>query len=159
MSTAPAPQAIHLHWSRWFHCESSFGLSLVPNKPGIFAIAESAKGWCGDGLRGDGSVTGPGLRRSEPELLTLSITQVQSANDLFHALNRLYSPDSPMRERLEKNRCFIRYAAIDDAHLRDAVASDLQQWLDSPDETDSPVVKEFQRAADPAEGPYRTKGD
>jgi hypothetical protein len=142
MSTATASHAIHLHWSRWFHCESSFSLSLVPNKPGIFAIAES----------GDAAVP-------HPAGLTLNIVQVQAADDLFHSLNHLYAHDCPMRERLEKNRCFIRYAAVDDVHLRAAVASDLQKWLDSPDESDSPFVKDFQRAADPEEGPYRTKGD
>ncbi len=150
MSTATAPHAIHLHWSRWFHCESSFSLSLVPNEPGIFAIAE---GSCGDGC-----VTRPEVR-PKADRLTLNITEIHAADDLFHALNRLYSHDCPMRERLQNNRCFIRYAAIDDAELRQTVAADLQQWLDSPDESGSPFVHDFQRAADPQEGPYRTKGD
>jgi hypothetical protein len=155
MSTATAPHALHLHWSRWFHCESSFSLSLVPNEPGIFAIAE-----CGDDLCGDGAVPRPGAPGSKVAgKLTLNIIQVKAADDLFHELNRLYSHDCPMRERLEKNRCFIRYAAIDDAGLRHNVTADLQQWLDSPGETDSPFVKDFQRAANPEEGPYRTRGD
>lgn len=151
MSTATAPQAIHLHWSRWFHCESSFSLSLVPNKPGIFAIAEQTAG----GSCGEGAVPGSKAACN----LTLNIALIQAADDLFHALNRLYSHDCPLRDRLERNRCFIRYAATDDAELCDLVASDLQQWLDSPGDTASPFVKDFQRAADPEDGPYRTKGD
>jgi hypothetical protein len=151
MSTATAPQAIHLHWSRWFHCESSFSLSLVPNKPGIFAIAEqTVSAGCDTCSCGDGAV---------PHRLSLNITLVQAADDLFHALNRLYSHDCPMRERLQRNRCFIRYAAVDDHELRHAVAADLQQWLNTPGDSASPFVKDFQRAADPQEGPYRTKGD
>ena len=29
-----------LQWSRWFRCESSFGLWLIPNQPGLFALGE-----------------------------------------------------------------------------------------------------------------------
>src|SRR5438445_336128 len=29
-----------LHWSRWFRCETSFDLLLVPSKPGLFALGE-----------------------------------------------------------------------------------------------------------------------
>jgi hypothetical protein len=29
-----------LQWSRWFRCESSHSLLVVPSKPGIFAVAE-----------------------------------------------------------------------------------------------------------------------
>jgi hypothetical protein len=31
---------MEMNWSRWFHCESSFGLLLVPSQPGVFALAE-----------------------------------------------------------------------------------------------------------------------
>jgi hypothetical protein len=154
MSTATAPQAMHLHWSRWFHCETSFSLSLVPNKPGIFAIAERTGAHCETSC-----ADGAARRPDDAGNLALNIVQVSAAADLFHALNRLYSQDCPLREWLEKNSCFIRYSAIDDAQLRDTVVVDLQQWLDSPGETDSPFVKDFQRAAGPAESPYRTKGD
>ncbi|MGC2551147.1 MAG: hypothetical protein WA437_12845, partial [Candidatus Sulfotelmatobacter sp.] len=29
-----------LQWSRWFRCDSTHSLLVVPSKPGIFAIAE-----------------------------------------------------------------------------------------------------------------------
>ncbi len=29
-----------LHWSRWFRCESTHSLLVVPSKPGVFALAE-----------------------------------------------------------------------------------------------------------------------
>src|ERR1051326_8571181 len=29
-----------MNWSRWFRCESSFELLLVPSQPGVFALAE-----------------------------------------------------------------------------------------------------------------------
>jgi len=31
---------MEMSWSRWFRCESSFELLLVPKQPGVFAIAE-----------------------------------------------------------------------------------------------------------------------
>lgn len=141
MSTATVPQAIHLHWSRWFHCETSFSLSLVPNEPGIYAIAEEV------------------AQNGAPPRRTLNIIVVRPAPDLFHALSALYTQGCPLREKLEKSRCFIRYAAVADPDVRHAAVADLQQWLDSPDDFASPFVKDFQHAADPAEGPYRTKGD
>ena len=29
-----------LQWSRWFRCDSTHSLLVVPSKPGIFALAE-----------------------------------------------------------------------------------------------------------------------
>ena len=34
-----------LQWSRWFRCESSFDLLLVPSKPGLFAMGEEGPAW------------------------------------------------------------------------------------------------------------------
>jgi hypothetical protein len=36
-----------LQWSRWFRCDSSHSLLVVPSKPGIFAIAEEVAAFCG----------------------------------------------------------------------------------------------------------------
>src|ERR1700751_178727 len=30
----------HLHWSRWFRCESHHSLLFVPSQPGVLALAE-----------------------------------------------------------------------------------------------------------------------
>jgi len=56
---------MEMNWSRWFHCESSFGLLLVPNQPGIFALAEEIV-----------QPAGPQSRRM------LAVFEVQEADDL-----------------------------------------------------------------------------
>src|SRR6266478_8174206 len=33
-----------LQWSRWFRCDSTHSLLVVPSKPGIFALAEEVAG-------------------------------------------------------------------------------------------------------------------
>ena len=36
----PSLDHLRLEWSKWFRCESSFSVLLVPAKAGIFALAE-----------------------------------------------------------------------------------------------------------------------
>lgn len=131
MSTATVrAHDVRLNWSRWFHCESSFNLTLVPNTPGIFAIAEE--------------VIVPRERTGTIDKHALNIVEVQAANDLFHELNQLYSRNTPLRERLENGRCFLRFAPIDDRGTLSAALTDLQNWLDSPEKVDSPFIQDFE---------------
>jgi hypothetical protein len=123
-----------LNWSRWFHCESSFNLTLVPNTPGIFAIAEE--------------VIMPRERTGTVDRHALNVVKVQACNDLFHDLNQLYSQDCPLRERLQRSRCFLRFAAVDDRGMLRAALDDLQSWLDSPGKVDSPFIQEFERQSE-----------
>lgn len=142
MSTATVQaQAARLHWSRWFHCESSFNLMLVPNGPGIFAVAEEVVT----------NVPGRGLQHE------LNVIQVSAVDDLFHALNRLYKQDCPLREKLEKSRCFLRYAAVPDSQTQAAALAHLQKWLDDPAETGSPFVRGFMESE--VDGPFRATSD
>jgi hypothetical protein len=140
MSTATVQtQEVRLHWSRWFHCESSFNLMLVPNRPGIFAVAEE-------------TITG-GNRRD------LNVIQLAAADDLFHALNRLYAHDCPLREKLEKTRCFLRYAEVPDPKIRTELLAELRQWLETPGESASAFVQEFVAPEPQAEVPFRATSD
>src|SRR5512135_1845999 len=86
---------VHLHWCRWFHFESSFNLSLAPNDPGLFAVAQ----------RDDAHKR-------------LDVVKIEAADNLFHALNQLFTAGCPLRESMEKGRCFLRYAIVPDAGER-----------------------------------------
>lgn len=138
MSTATVrAHDVRLNWSRWFHCESSFNLTLVPNTPGIFAIAEE--------------VIMPRERTGTVDKHALNVVKVQAATNLFQDLNRLYSHDTPLRERLKGSRCFLRFAPVDDRGTRDAALTDLQNWLDSPEMVDSPFIADFEQ---PSNAPF-----
>lgn len=105
---------MELSWSRWFHCESSFGLLLVPDQPGIFALAEEVM-----------QPAGPGNRRM------LAVFEISEAENVSRALSRMFIPGSPWHERLTGSRCYLRYTIIPDAEKRQAAAAALKNWLSS----------------------------
>ena len=102
---------MELNWSRWFRCESSFGLLLVPDQPGIFALAEEVQ------------PSGPTARRM------LAVFEINEAEDIAWALGRLFLPSSPWRTRLLESRCYLRYAVVTDAQERKASTVMLKNWL------------------------------
>lgn len=104
--------SLELSWSRWFHCESSFGLLLVPDQPGIFALAEEVM-----------QPAGPGSRRM------LAVFEISEAENVSRALSRMFVPGSPWQERLTGTRCYLRYTIIPDAEKRQAAAVALKNWL------------------------------
>src|SRR5437016_14484119 len=91
-------RAMELNWSRWFRCESSFGLLLVPDQPGIFALAEELV-----------EAAGPQARRM------LAVFEIDEAEDIARALSRLFLPSGPWRNRLMESRCDLPYAVVVDA--------------------------------------------
>jgi hypothetical protein len=103
---------MEMSWSRWFRCESSFGLLLVPKQPGIFALAEEI-------------MTGPNGRRM------LAVFEVSEADDLALALSRMFAAGSRWREKLAEGHCFVRYAVAPSMADRRAAAGALKHWLDS----------------------------
>lgn len=103
---------MEMSWSRWFRCESSFGLLLVPKQPGIFALAEEI-------------MTGPNGRRM------LAVFEVSEAEDLALGLSRMFAVGSPWREKLAEGHCFVRYAVAPGLADRRAAAGALKHWLDS----------------------------
>jgi hypothetical protein len=115
-----APDHSRIQWSKWFRCESSFSMLLVPAEPGLFALGEE--------------VAAPGELPSTGGKRMLALFQVSEADDLGLALGRLFAPGSPDRDRLLEGRCFARYAVIEDALHRKAAHAAFQQWLASSTE-------------------------
>jgi hypothetical protein len=115
---------MEMNWSRWFRCESSFGLLLVPNQPGIFALAEEIV-----------QSAGPNSRRM------LAVFEVGESDDLVRALSRLYVPSSPWRQRLADARCYLRYAVVPDAEERRSAAGALMSWLNSQREVAAQIFE------------------
>ena len=103
---------MEMNWSRWFRCESSFGMLLVPNQPGVFALAEEV-------------VSAPNGRRM------LAVLAVDETEDLALALSRLFAVGSPWREKLSEGRCFVRYAVAPGIADRRAAADALKHWLEA----------------------------
>lgn len=116
---------MEMSWSRWFRCESSFGLLLVPNQPGIFALAEEIA-----------QPAEPGSRRM------LAVFEVQEAEDLSRSMSRLFAQGSPWRERLTQARCYVRYAVAPSIADRRAAASALKTWLSSQREVASQIFEQ-----------------
>lgn len=121
-SATAAGHALHVNWSHWCHCESSFDLMLVPEAPGLFAV--SRKGG------------------SDREL---TIVRVEATDNLFQALNGLFSPDSPLREEFTRDRYFLRIAVVDDSTQRQGAAKMLQDWIAGrvPAGTKPGLIEEF----------------
>ena len=101
-------------WSKWSACESSFSLLLVPQQPGVFALAEEIV------------PAGEGVAQSKR---MLAVLEVGAADDLARSLSRLFAADSIYHQRLSAARCYVRYAVIAEAGERQAVAAAMQQWL------------------------------
>jgi hypothetical protein len=105
---------MEMNWSRWFRCESSFALLLVPNQPGVFALAEEVI-----------EPAGSNSRRM------LAVFEVDETEDLALSLSRLFAVGSRWREKLSEGRCYARYAVAPSLADRRAAAEALRQWLES----------------------------
>ena len=106
-----------IQWSKWFRCESSFSVLLVPPKGGIFALAEE--------------VIAPGETAATGGKRMLAVFQVTETEDLAIALGRLFLPANPLRQRLQAGNCFVRYTSLEDAAQRHSAHIALQQWMSS----------------------------
>jgi hypothetical protein len=116
---------MEMHWSRWFHCESSFELLLVPEQPGIFALAEEIV-----------QPAGPNSRRM------LAVFEVEEAENLARALSRLFAAGSPWQEKLTQARCYARYAMAPNGADRRNAAAALKNWLSSQREVAGQVFEQ-----------------
>jgi len=106
-----------LRWSRWFRCEDSFSVLLVPSKPGLFALAEE--------------MIGPGETGATGGKRMLALFEVGEATDLGMKLGRMFLPGNPLRERFASGSCFARYVQIDDPEQRQSALATLQHWMAS----------------------------
>jgi hypothetical protein len=123
-----------LEWSRWFRCESSFSLLLVPSAAGIYALGEE--------------IVAPGEIPAAAGKRMLAVFQVSQTEDLCVALSRLFAPKSPLAERLSAGRCFVRFAQIADPDQRHDVCESLHRWLTSSAEVVAGVTREPGTAKD-----------
>ncbi len=122
---------MEMNWSRWFRCESSFGLLLVPNQPGVFALAEEV-------------VSAPNGRRM------LAVFEVDESDDLALSLSRMFAVGSRWREKLAEGKCFARYAVAPGLADRRAAADALKQWLEAQRDLASQVFATHHAAQQPA---------
>jgi len=122
---------MEMNWSRWFHCESSFGLLLVPSQPGVFALAEEVV-----------QAVGPQSRRM------LAVFEVAEAEDLSRAMSRLFAAGSPWREKMAQVRVYVRYAIAPSIADRRAAATALKNWLSTQREVASHIFEQKPAAAE-----------
>ena len=115
---------MEMNWSRWFHCESSFGLLLVPSQPGVFALAEEVV-----------QSVGPQSRRM------LAVFDVSEAEDLSRAMSRLFAAGSPWREKMAQAKVYVRYAIAPSIADRRTAAAALKNWLSAQREVASQVFE------------------
>lgn len=130
---------MEMNWSRWFHCESSFGLLLVPSQPGVFALAEEIV-----------QSVGPQSRRM------LAVFEVAEAEDLSRAMSRLFAAGSPWREKMAQVRVYVRYAIAPSIADRRAAATALKNWLSAQREVASQVFEQKIFEQKPAAEPTAT---
>lgn len=112
-----------LQWSRWFACESALDLHLVPNDPGLFAVAEE--------IVAPGDVAG-GTRM-------LAVLQLSHTEDLAISMARLFAPVSPLAERTATGRLFARFTVVQDDTQRRSAHAAFQRWLTSSTEAVSGI--------------------
>src|SRR6478735_8051955 len=115
---------MEMNWSRWFHCESSFGLLLVPSQPGVFALAEEVV-----------QAVGVQSRRM------LAVFEVAEAEDLSRAMSRLFAAGSPWREKMAQAKIYVRYAIAPSIADRRAAATALKNWLSAQREVASQIFE------------------
>ena len=142
-----------LQWSRWFRCDSTHSLLVVPSKPGIFAIAEEIMEYApgktpagtadpSKSLEGHDfscaaipptSTPAPGIvdgnNRSVPVRRMLAVLQFSEDDDMAFTLDRMFTLINPMRARLSSGRCFLRFVVIDDQDQRRSICGALNQWM------------------------------
>jgi hypothetical protein len=123
---------MEMNWSRWFHCESSFGLLLVPSQPGVFALAEEVV-----------QAVGAQSRRM------LAVFEVAEADDLSRAMSRLFAAGSPWREKMAEAKVYVRYAIAPSIADRRAAATALKNWLSTQREVASQIFEKGPTTAEP----------
>ena len=115
---------MEMNWSRWFHCESSFGLLLVPSQPGVFALAEEVVQALGEQSR-----------------RMLAVFEVAEADDLSRALSRLFAAGNPWREKMAEAKVYVRYAIAPSIADRRTAAAALKNWLSAQREVASQIFE------------------
>src|SRR6267154_4273730 len=132
-----------LQWSRWFRCDSTHSLLVVPSKPGIFAFAEEVLG--GAALQRCDSLplTDAALAAEVAPRRMLAVLQFSEDDDMAFVLDRMFTRINPMRDRLASGRCFLRFVVIEDQIQRRSICAALNQWMPSTAEKASGFPSDF----------------
>jgi len=126
-----------LNWSRWFRCESSFSVLLVPAKPGIFALGEEMVPALSDAFD-----AAPEGRPNAAGKRMIALFHISDADDLGMALGRLFLPGNPLLAKLNAGRCFVRHAVIEDAAQRSAACAAFRRWMNASAEIASGIQQD-----------------
>jgi hypothetical protein len=118
-----------LRWSKWLRCESCFSFAGVPDKGGIFALAQE--------LVGTGDIAGSDGKRM------LAVYCISETNHLGLTMGRLFLPGGLEAKRLVNGHCFARYAIVEDAAQRRAAHAIFQQWMTASAETATGINAAF----------------
>jgi hypothetical protein len=121
-----------LVWSRWFRCESSFSLLLVPSAAGIYTLAEE--------------MVAPGETAATGGKRILAVFQITETEDLCVALSRSFAPGNSLRGRLASGSCFVRFVTVADPVHRKAACTALNQWLAGSAETATGILQDHSEA-------------
>ena len=112
-------------WTKWSQYQSSFSLMLVPHRAGVFALAEE--------------VVSP----TDSSKRMLALVSVTEADDLAYMISQMFNASTDVQRRLGELRFFIRYAVIEDADQRRAVAATLNLWIQGVVQGATGVVENF----------------
>jgi hypothetical protein len=121
-----------LQWSRWFRCDSTHSLLVVPSKPGIFALAEEVMDLGVGNAHVETAALGCPERssaRDEAPKRMLAVLQFSEDDDMAFTLDHMFTQINPMRARLASGRCFLRFVVIEDQQQRRSICAALNQWM------------------------------
>jgi hypothetical protein len=156
-----------LQWSRWFRCDSTHSLLVVPSKPGIFALAEEvmdlgattpqvgteafgslpraeSRGPAGQSSASSASTTSIFGSPETPIRRMLAVLQFSEDDDMAFTLDRMFTCVNPMRAPLASGRCFLRFVVIEDQAQRRNICNALNQWMLSSAEKATGISADFQ---------------
>jgi len=111
-----------LRWSQWIPLGADSTTIMLPSLPGLFALAEELQ-------------TIGGRRM-------LALFRVSESDDIEAAINQLLSDDTS-EQKLTARRCFIRFAAMEDAAQRQCAHAALQQWMSASASAASGIATDF----------------
>ena len=152
-----------LQWSRWFRCESTHSLLVVPSKPGIFALAEEVmdlgptktpatmtdrEGH--DFSRAETTKSAPALASEASVRRMLAVVQFAEDDDMAFTLDRMFTRVNPMRNRLASGQCWLRFVVIDDQAQRRSICATLNQWIVNSAEKATSLPADFQSSLEMA---------
>jgi hypothetical protein len=111
-----------LRWSQWILLRSDSTAALLPSVPGLFALAEELQ-------------TVGGRRM-------LALFRISETDDIEATIDRLRC-DETSEQKLAARRCFVRFAAIEDAAQRQSALAALQQWMNASASAASGIAIDF----------------